>query len=404
MNSKKYALKLIIRTDRINSKGQSPIYARIITDKKLEISTSMYASKEDWNPQTQRLNMDAKDAGTTNAFLDSFCSKVLDLFTKMFMNGEVINAEILRERLFGKVEKVISLMELVTEFNTNMESKVGKVSNSISPGSYKNYKTTKKFLEEFIYWKYKKRDMLMAEVKYAFCEHYCHFLTTVKTCNNNGAAKHIQRLKTIINYGVKMDYLKSNTISSYTLKYQPFYQIKLTWDEIQQLRDLDISHQTMREVLHVFLFQCFTGIAYADAKSITPNNLSLGVDGHLWLMMERAKTGIRFTLPILNPLKEILALYLNPNSPRDKPFLPMISNQKMNDYLKIISELAKIHKPLSTHIARHTFATTVTLQMGVPIETVSKMLGHSKLATTQMYSVVTEIKISKEMEKLRLLK
>ncbi len=401
MNSKKYALKLIIRTDRLNSKGQSPIYARIITDKKLEISTSMYVSKVDWNPQTQRLNMDATDAGTTNAFLDSFCSKVLELFTKMFMNGEVINGEILRERLFGKVEKVMSLMELVTEFNNRMESRVGK---DISAGSYKNYKTTKKFLEEFIYLKYKKRDMVMAEVKYAFCEHYSHYLTTVKTCHNNGAAKHIQRLKTIINYGVKMDYLKINTICSYTMKYQPFYQIKLTWEEIQQLRDLDITHQTMREVLHVFLFQCFTGIAYSDAKLITPNHLSVGVDGHLWLMMERAKTGIRFTVPILNPLKEILALYINPVTPRDKPFLPVISNQKMNDYLKIISELAKIHKPLTTHIARHTFATTVTLQMGVPIETVSKMLGHSKLATTQMYSVVTEIKISKEMEKLRLIK
>ena len=133
MNSKKYALKLILRTDRINSKGQSPIYARIITDKKLEISTSMYVSKQDWNPQIQRLNMDAIDAGTTNAFLDSFCSKVLDLFTKMFMNGEVINAEILRERLFGKVEKVISLMELVTEFNTNMEGKVCLLYTSPSP-------------------------------------------------------------------------------------------------------------------------------------------------------------------------------------------------------------------------------------------------------------------------------
>ena len=151
MNSKKYALKLIIRTDRLNSKGQSPIYARIITDKKLEISTSMNVSKVDWDPHTQRLKMDAKDAGTTNAFLDSFCSKVLDLFTKMFMNGEVINGEILRERLFGKIEKVISLMELVTEFNNRMESRVGK---DISAGSYKNYKTTKKFLEEFIYLKY----------------------------------------------------------------------------------------------------------------------------------------------------------------------------------------------------------------------------------------------------------
>lgn len=400
MKNKKFSLKIYLREDRVNSKGQNPIYARILADKKIEFSTTLHAYLKDWNPKTERFHLKALDAGTSNAFLDALCSKVLDLFTKMFMNGEVVNAEILKERLFGKVEKKITLMELVGEFNANMESKVGK---DISAGSYKNYKTTKKFLEEFIYKKYKRRDIDIADVKYAFCEHYTHFLTHEKTCNNNGAVKHIQRLKTILNYGCKMDYIPSNPIMSFTLRYQPFYQIKLNWEEIQKLRELEIHHQTMREVLHVFLFQCFTGIAYADAKSITPNHISLGIDGHIWLVMERAKTGIRFTVPILNPLKEIISLYIKPETPRDKPFLPVISNQKMNDYLKIISEMAKIHKPLTTHVARHTFATTVTLQMGVPLETVSKMLGHSKLSTTQIYSVVTELKISKEMERLRTL-
>jgi len=132
MNSKKYALKLIIRTDRLNSKGQSPIYARIITDKKLEISTSMYVSKVDWDPHTQRLKMDATDAGTTNAFLDSFCSKVLDLFTKMFMNGEVINGEILRERLFGKIEKVISLISIFGSSTTYSQALIRAATSTTS--------------------------------------------------------------------------------------------------------------------------------------------------------------------------------------------------------------------------------------------------------------------------------
>jgi site-specific recombinase XerD len=394
MNNKRISFKLYARTDKMTKQNLIPIYGRILADKKIEIATSIYIREGEWNEKNQRLNNNAQNADTQNSFLDSFHSKVLDAYTKLFIEGGTITAELIKERIFGKVQSVKTIIDVVTEHNEMFEKRIGI---DYSYGSFKNYKTTKKYLAEFVQTKYKKKDLPITEINYSFCEHYYNYLVHEKPCNNNGANKHIQRLKKLVNYAYKMGYVSSNALMSYSLKFNRFVQQKLTWDDIVKLQSLQLHNQTLERIRDVFLFQCFTGLAYADVKKLSHEHIT--VEGQQnWIQMERTKTKTSFSIPILKPAQDILNKYSNLPSNRGDTMFPVLSNQKMNAGLKIIAEIAGVKKNISSHVARHTFATTVTLQSGVPLETVSKMLGHTKISTTQMYSVVTQIKVSKDME------
>lgn len=390
-------MKFYPRMDKINKQGLAPIYARIMTDKKIELSTTMSVIPNDWNIKAQRVNVKVNTASVVNPFLDSFQSKILDAYSKLFIEGKQITADVLKNRIFGKEERGKTLMQIVEEHNVNFEKRIGV---DYSYGSFKNYKTTKKYLEAFIQYHYKKNDISINDVKYSFCEHYFAFLITCRPCNNNGANKHIQRLKKIINYAYKMGYVQANNLLSYSLKFNPFHQHKLTWEEISKLQSLHLQNPALSKVLDIFVFQCFTGLAYADVKKFSNEHLINGIDGNQWISMSRTKTKKDFSVPILRPAQQILDKYSDDCRGKHECIFPVLSNQKMNAYLKVIGEIAGFNKSLSCHVARHTFATTVTLQEGVPLETVSKLLGHSKIATTQIYSVVTQLKVMRDFKEL----
>jgi len=396
MNNR-FTIKLYPRTDRINKKGLVPIYARIMTDRKIEVSTGKYIISSDWNENVQRLHIAAPNAETLNAYFDAFLTKILQAHTRLFLEGKSITSEILKERIFGKEEKEKTLMEVVTEHNDRFEKRIGV---DYSYGSFKNYKTTKKYLAAFLKYQYEKPDMLISDVKYAFCEHYFSYLTTEMPCHVNGANKHIQRLKKIINYAYKMGYVSKNNLLSYSLKFSPFNQIKLTWEDLQKLQVLQPDNVTLSQVRDVFIFQCFTGLAYADVSQLSYMHINEVMGDKTWITMSRTKTKREFHVPLLQPAKVIFDKYFPTCTERKGLIFPVISNQKMNDNLKIIAQMAGIKKPLSSHIGRHTFATTVTLQEGIPLETVSKLLGHSKIGTTQIYGIVTQMKINKDMQGL----
>lgn len=396
MSSKRFSFKLYPRQDKTNKQGQIPVYARIMADKKIELATTIYINKKEWNEKAERLNPNAENSRSLNLFLDAFCSKVMDAYTKLFIEESIVTAEGLKERIFGKSQKIKTLMQVVEEHNEMFEKRIG---TDFSYGSFKNYKTTKKYLAEFIQFQYKRKDLPITEVKHSFCEHYYTFLTTQRPCNVNGANKHIQRLKKIVNYAFKMGYVANNALLSYSLKFTPFTQSKLTWEEIEKLQNLHLHNQTLLKVRDIFIFQCFTGLAYAEVKLLSAHHISKGVDGHNWISMTRTKTKKDFTVPVLKPAQDILNRYIKANI-SESPIFPVLSNQKMNAALKIIGEIAELSKSLSCHVARHTFATTVTLQQGVPLETVSKMLGHTKISTTQIYAVVNQAKIAKDMKSI----
>lgn len=164
----------------------------------------------------------------------------------------------------------------------------------------------------------------------------------------------------------------------------------------------EIKFERLALVRDIFLFSCYTGLAYIDVKQLTSLNIKIGIDGFKWIFTNRQKTETKSNIPLLPMAEEIIAKYKDqPQCINQGKLLPILSNQKMNAYLKELADMCNINKELTFHIARHTFATTVTLTNGVPIESVSKMLGHRNLKTTQHYAKILDRKVSEDMMNLR---
>ncbi len=215
--------------------------------------------------------------------------------------------------------------------------------------------------------------------------------------------KHLERLKKMVNWAVKNEWLEKNPFISYRLKYQKHHREFLNELELLSIQSFKFQNPMLEKVRDFFIFSCFTGLSFIDLTELKPQHLLSGVDGAKWIKTTRAKTDTPVNVPILKPALDILNKYQERSSPgyvADRVF-PKITNQEINRYLKVIAELCQIPKYLTFHLARHTFATTVTLMNGVPIETISKMLGHTKLSTTMIYAKVTQTKIGMDMESLQ---
>lgn len=214
--------------------------------------------------------------------------------------------------------------------------------------------------------------------------------------------KHFTRLKKLFNLAMNLDWIIRNPLTKFKVKFIPVERDILNEVELKKLKDADFSNQTHQINKDIFVFACYTGLAHIDVYNLTPDNICIGIDGQEWIYTKREKSNVPVKVPILPEAAKILAMYKDhPKVQITGKLLPVYSNQKSNFYLKEIATKLEINKHLTFHIARHTFATTVTLSNGVPIETVSKLLGHTKIATTQIYAKVIDRKISDDMANLK---
>ena len=220
--------------------------------------------------------------------------------------------------------------------------------------------------------------------------------------NHNTTIKYLRNFKKIIHLAVANDWLYKYPFQAHKAKIKEVKRDFLTQEELERVNEKEFSTARLNVVKDVFVFCCYTGLSYVDVAKLTPNNLTKGLDNETWLFVDRTKTGSSSHVPLLPPALEIIQKYKDhPESGNKGLLLPVISNQKLNAYLKEIADICGINKHLTFHIARHTFATTVTLTNGVPIESVSSMLGHKNLKTTQIYAKVVKKKISEDMKKLK---
>ncbi len=220
--------------------------------------------------------------------------------------------------------------------------------------------------------------------------------------SNNGALKHLQRLNKVIGLAIKRGDLAINPFAAFKMKKEKVNRQFLTNEELIVIEEIGLENSTLRKVRDIFIFICYTGLSYSDLNELSDMNITKGIDGDLWINFARKKTGMETRIPILPPAMEIIERYKeHPDVIIKGTLLPMMSNQKLNQYLGEIATKCEIHKPVTCHIGRHTFATTITLNNDIPIETVSKMLGHASLKTTQIYAKVLERKISTDMSKLK---
>ncbi len=388
---------------RVNKNNEMPIYMRVtVNGARVEISLQRFVEEKIWDPKAQRLIGKGVLQNTTNQFLDLTKGQVQTIYNQLLSGNQKITSKIIKEKLTGKepTPNYKTILECFDFHNLKMKEKVAV--NLISPKTHLRFQITKNKVEAFIKHQYKVNDKPLPELRLAFVTEFEHYLLTIDKLQSNTAHKYIKNLKKIMNMAVGLDWIPSNPFNMFKCSYTSPNREILTKEELEVLRLKKINIPRLAEVRDVFIFCCYTGFAYTDVYQFEGNALTIGIDGEYWLATNRQKTGTRESVPLLSiPLSIIEKYKDHPYCVSNNKLLPINSNQRYNAYLKELATICKIKKTLTTHIARHTFATTVTLANGVPIETVSSMLGHNNIRTTQIYAKVIEQKVSEDMKLLR---
>jgi integrase/recombinase XerD len=381
--------------------GFAPIYARVTVDgKRAEISLKCQTKVTYWDTKSKKTTLRTPEGKELNAYLDQVKAKLLLCYKQLTSDFELVTANSIKARFVGQDEEHKTLMDLVTYHNENM-------AGVLRQGTLKNYYTTENYLKRFLVNKKKTRDIYLKHIKYSFIIDFEQYLRkgpslqNANPLNNNGIMKHLERLRKLMNFAMDLEWLDKNPFARYKLKFNKHKKEFLSKEELQVFREAIIDDKGHQNVLDVFLFSCYTGLSYTDVKNLTEDNIVKGIDGNYWIFTQREKNEQPVKIPILDEAWNILKKYGSYAEKNNGKLLPVYSNQKVNVYLKEIASDLDIHKNLTFHSARHTFATTVMLSNGVPIETVSKLLGHTKISTTQIYARVLEEKISLDILNLK---
>ena len=396
----KITLHFYAKSTKANANGLLPIYVRLTVDgKRLEFSTKKFVEKSKWSNELAKMKGTTEEARSINSYLDLMKSKVLDAQMELIHRNQTLSIENFKSKLLGTEERQRMLVPIFKDHNNKIKELVGK---EYAPGTLERYTTSLKHTIEFMQWKYNVSDIDITKIDHAFITDYEFWLRSVRNCANNTAVKYIKNFNKIIKLCLANDWLEKNPFANYKSKVKEVERVYLTENEIQSIIEKDFKTERLSVVRDIFLFSCFTGLAYIDVKNLTKSHISFGIDGEKWIFTHRQKTESASKIPILPVTQMIIEKYENhPQCNNEYKLLPILSNQKMNAYLKEIAGVCEIEKELTFHIARHTFATTVTLTNGVPIESVSKMLGHKNLRTTQHYAKVLDRKVSDDMKILK---
>ncbi|MEY3499186.1 MAG: hypothetical protein RL308_855 [Bacteroidota bacterium] len=380
--------------------GLVPIYTRItINGKRIELSSNRFVEMSKWSTEAGKMKGNSEEARSINSHLDMLRIQIIDMQMELVHKKIPVTAETLKSKILGVDERARMLIPIFQDHNNKIKELVGK---EYAPGTLERYKTSLSHTIEFLQWKYKVSDIEINKIDHAFVTDYEFWLRSVRNCANNTAVKYIKNFNKIIKLCLANDWLDKNPFANYKSKVKEVERVYLSEEEIQNIINKDFKTERLSLVRDIFLFSCFTGLAYIDVKNLTKSHISIGIDGEKWIFTHRQKTETASKIPILPVTQLIIDKYADhPKSNNEDRLLPILTNQKMNAYLKEIAGVCEIEKELTFHIARHTFATTVTLTNGVPIESVSKMLGHKNLRTTQHYAKVLDKKVSEDMQILR---
>lgn len=400
MLEKSFGLLFYLKKPKKYQEGKMPIYLRITVDcVPKELSTHQTCEPDRWSPEAQRVKGTKIEHKSVNAYLDTLERKVHEAKARLLEAGRPITAETLRNTLLGIEDDTRTILDIFLDHNKQMEALIGK---EFSPATLERYKTSLDHTRSFIKWKYDTEDMDIRNLNFEFVTEYEFWLKSVRKCNHNTAIKYISNFRKIVNRCLRNGWLSKDPFLGFKMTKREVERTALTQEELQTIASKEFATPRLNYIRDIFLFCCFTGLAYIDVKKLKRSEIGRGVDGEKWIFTNRQKTETASRIPLLPVSLNILKQYENhPQCVNDGKALPVPSNQKMNAYLKEIADICGIAKNLTFHIARHTFATTVTLSNGVPIETISKMLGHTNLKTTQIYAKVMDRKISDDMNILK---
>lgn len=363
-----------------------------------EVSTGRECDPSKWNSKANRVKGTTETVKIQNSYLDTLVSKVSTIHTAMIAAGGEVTAESLKLRFQGKDIKLKNFLDVLREHNNQMEALLG---NGFKPNTLKGYKTSLLHICGYLEKKYRSQDIDTRKIDHAFVAGYEFFLRTTMGCSAVSAAKYMKHLRKIIKICIAHRWITDDPFAFYKIKAKAKEKEFLTDAELRRVEGKLFKIPRLAHVRDIFIFCCYTGLSYADVKKLKWADIAEGVDGKLWIFTSREKTKTSSNIPLLPKALQIIEKYRDyPPCVSKDAVLPVLSNQKMNSYLKEIADLCEITKELTFHKSRHTFATSVTLANSVPIETVSKMLGHTDIKTTQHYAKLLDNRVAVDMDRL----
>jgi len=403
-----------LKKEKKDSNGNAAIYGKITIDgTNSTFATGKYISSSRWEETNHLRNVLKKDdEKVIQDYLKYIERRVDSIFMDLQKNEtQGINAETIKTHLFGKasISKVSkkTILQAIDFHNDYFKKLVDK--GNKAKGTLDRYICIRKITQEFIQKIYGCADLELFKMDKHFVYRLDSFLRTERTyknnvgCGNNTSVKYIRNLKTIFNYVVKQgSWIETNPFLIYNNSLKPVNTTFLEESELKAIEEKQFHCDRLDKVKDIFLFSCYTAFAPVDSMKLNWSNVIKHTDGEKWIISERTKTKTEANLPLLPPALRIIEKYKNdPRCVNDERLLPQISNQKMNAYLKEIADICHIPKNLTWYVSRHTFATTVTLNHDVPLEVVSKMMGHTNTKQTQHYAKIQKDYISKHMNELK---
>ena len=383
-----------LNKSKANKKGMAPIYIRIIRGKrKIEVSTGLFTPSKFWNTRKSKV-LDGFDlANQINQSLDAYKKRLAQIQTLVLLQDEYIDLKKIKNYLLGISTNDKTLLEAIQYHNEMIASQAGK---SFSKNTIKNYHFFRLKIERFLRSEHGISDIPLIDITHIFLEQFITFMIVKDSNGPQTVVKNITLFKKIINMAVSYEWLPKSPFKRLNIDKGSPKRSYLTEEELNIIIHTEIRNKSISKIRDMFLFQCYTGLAFIDLLHLSPRDIVTGIDGNRWIRMQRQKTKSNFAVPLLPPAMDIILKY-----PGDSlAVFPLISNQKYNSGLKKLMAVTGIGKKIASHAGRRTFATTIALKNGIPIESISRMLGHSNLLITQKYSIVDDLKVAADMSPL----
>lgn len=396
MHQEKTTILFVISPTKINQKGLCPLNCRITLNKeRKQFTTGLFVNPIYWENKLQKVNSQDTNYTFINAQIEQIKIKINNIVLVFQLQGGDCTLDNIYNKYIGKE---IKKKEYILSYYKQYLYKIKKLTGiQIKDNTYHKFVYVGNHLESFLKWKFKKTDYPLEELNLQFLDDFDYYLKTEKKQEQITINKTIQRLRAPINQAISEGYLDRDPFVLFKSKTVRKTVIFLTTDELKTFEEAVLQQQRLVVIQDLFIFCCYTGLAYFEMANLEKKHIQIGFDGINWIQMKREKTQRQIAIPILPKAQAIIDKYTNENN----KVLPSISNQKFNSYLKEIAAIVGIDKRLTHHIARKTFASTVLLYNDVPMEIVSELLGHSNITITQeSYGKVVQKKVSEQMIKL----
>jgi site-specific recombinase XerD len=395
MKNLKFNIRYILSKNKTRKDGKAPLMCRITyLDERKQFSVGLFINPKNWNNSLQECEPPSNDNNYINSQLNLIKNQINQVFLYLQINNSEFTVDDIYTKFKGNTpKKELGVLEVYELFNIRIQKLIGR---DLKKVTYKKYIESFVHLKSFIKAYFKANDIKLKDLKLNFLNEYEYFLKTQKRLEQSTINKAIQRFRKVIQFALEQEYIDKNPFIGYKAKRLQKEVIYLSDDELKSLENYDFSQTRLQQVKDLFVFCCYTGLAFKEMSNLKPEHIVKGFDGNKWIKMNREKTSKPLMIPLLPKALDMINKYQN-----EEVLLPVISNQRFNSYLKEIADIVGLKKNLTHHIARKTFASTVLLFNDVPMEIVSELLGHSKISTTQdYYAKIVNKKLSETMRNL----